>query len=161
MKYLNNIIEKFNSRKVILTGCNDQEIQEVITSAGGFLPACYIEFLETMGKDVEENYNKPDYYEYGNFKGENIFYSTVIILNEDKNALLQEDNRGDLNHSSNDFIFFDSQGYLYAFFKLNEGDNPPVYGYQEGYKGMDFPKIADSLSEFYENYLEGKIEFPK
>lgn len=49
MKYLNKIINKFNSRKIVLKGCNEEEIQKIITLTGGFLPACYIEFFGING----------------------------------------------------------------------------------------------------------------
>lgn len=58
-----------------------------------------------MGKSVEESYNKPDYYDYGNFSGESVFYPTVIALNEDKNGLFLEEGIDDLSLSENDFVF--------------------------------------------------------
>ena len=60
--------------------------------------------------------------------------------------------------TDDDFVFFMHQGYEFCFFKLSEGDNPPVYFYSEEAcpfhprksAHSNFIKITDSLSEFFE-----------
>jgi hypothetical protein len=86
--------------------------------------------------------------------GNTVFYEDLFDNKEGLQELLDEDN-AKLKIPTDSFVFYCSQGILYAFFKLNEGDNPPVYGYSEGFEGNDFPKVANTLSEFYERYLEG------
>ena len=157
MKYLEQIINRFKNRNVKLMGCIKNEIniiEENITREK--LPDCYIEFLEIMGKDIIEDPNSSNYFEYGNFKGSYVFYKDLEDNNNENGlkGLLLED-ESELQVPQNAFIFYGHQGYIYAFFKLDEGNNPPVYAYIEGYNGNEFPKISDSLSDFYERYLEG------
>ena len=50
-------------------------------------------------------------------------------------------------------VFWMSQGCMFCFFSLTEGDDPPVYFYNES--GEDrFIKVADSIVEFLVNRLE-------
>jgi hypothetical protein len=45
---------------------------------------------------------------------------------------------------------------MFCFFKLNEGENPPIYYYNEA--GEDnFVKIANSFTEFLTNKMEKNI----
>ncbi|WP_452219431.1 SMI1/KNR4 family protein [Lacinutrix salivirga] len=150
MKYLNKVKQKLDEWQTIYKGCAKGEIIEIIEIAGGSLPECYLEFLSTMGKDMD----RKEIGMRGFLVGNAVFYEDLFDNKEGMQELLDEDGRTDLILTDNDFVFYDSQGIIQAFFKLDEGDNPPVYGYEEGYKGGDFPKIADSLSSFYERYLE-------
>ena len=62
--------------------------------------------------------------------------------------------------TDDDFVFWMSQGCMFCFFKLSEGDNPPVYFYNES--GEDrFIKIADTLVGFLINRLEMNKELFK
>lgn len=155
MKYLSEIIEKMKNAGVELIGCDEKEIEEVNIIANNKLPNCYIEFLEIMGNETKADETQENWhYNYPGFQGNTVFYPSIKWLNEALEEQLKED--GDiLKLPDNAFVFYDSQGILNAFFKLDEGDNPPVYGYEEGFEGKSFPKIADSLSSFYTRYLEG------
>ena len=156
MKYLNSIEKKLNDWGVIYKGCPNNQIIAIEKKINKKLPACYVEFLERMGYDMD----RKDMSSKGGFVGESIFYTDVF--NEDytnKDGLieqLKDDDRTDLLEQINEnvFVFFSSQGYIYAFFKLDEGDNPPIYGYIEGYEKESFPKLTNSLLEFFEKYLE-------
>ena len=154
MKYLNKRKENLDSRKVKLFPCSEEEINKVKAIMNGNVPQCYKEFLLLMGKGMDEDETKVDYFEYGSFVGNAVFYEDLFDNKEGLQELLDED-ESSLKIPENSFVFYCSQGILYAFFKLNEGDNPPVYAYSEGFEGNVFPKIADTLSEFYERYLEG------
>jgi SMI1-KNR4 cell-wall len=125
------------------------------------LPECYIEFLKTMGKDIIQDENRLDYFEYGSFVGESVYYYKGIQQNHSEDGLrgLLQDDESNLSMPERAFVFYGHQGYLYCFFKTDEGDNPPVYGYAEGFEGSDFPKISNTLSQFYEDYLDGKNIF--
>ncbi len=53
------------------------------------------------------------------------------------------------------FVFFMHQGYQFMFFRLSEGDDPPVYYYGEG-EGQDtFRVLQPSYSAFLETEIEG------
>lgn len=165
MKYLTKTVNKLNSNKVIIKGCSLNEVKALETKINKKLPLCYREFLETMGKITDAINVKSGLYDYTGFEGESIFYDNVYGGHTNKDGLieqLEEDGKTDLLSQINEnvFVFFSSQGYIYAFFKLDEGDNPPVYGYHEGQDRNYFPKLTDTLLEFFEKYLEyGKSPF--
>ena len=150
MKYLNKLNETLQKLEVIVKGCSKEEILKIEKVAGNKLPNCYIEFLEIGGKDMDRKESGMRGFLVGNA----VFYEDLFDNKEGLQELLDED-ESSLKIPENSFVFYCSQGILYAFFKLNVGDNPAVYGYSEGFEGNDFPKIADTLSEFYERYLEG------
>ncbi len=152
--YLNKIIDKFQQRQVRLMGCKSEEIDSIKQLAKKTLPVCYLEFLRTMGKGMSEDIEKSNYYEYGSFVGTAVFFEDLFDNKEGAIELLNEDG-SNLILTEDDFVFYDSQGILFAFFKLSEGDNPPVYFYREGSGQTSFIKTADTLSSFYERYLEG------
>ncbi|WP_026703837.1 SMI1/KNR4 family protein [Flavobacterium soli] len=160
MKYLNKIVNRLNSNKVTLENCNLNEIKSLEAKINKGLPICYKEFLESMGKDTDATNVKSGLYDYTGFEGESIFYDNVYGDYTNKDGLieqLEEDGKDDLLlqiKNDNVFVFSSHQGYIYAFFKLDEGDNPPVYGYHEGQEKDNFPKLTDTLLEFFEKYLE-------
>lgn len=66
---------------------------------------------------------------------------------------LLEENESKHILTDNDFVFWMGQGYMFAFFKLKEGNNPPIYFYSE-VKEDQYVKIANSLTDFYMSYLK-------
>lgn len=155
MKYINKIENKLKEWGVIYKGCSINQINSIEKTINKKLPDCYKEFLERMGYDMD----RKDDNSRGGFVGESIFYDNVYGDYTNKDALieqLEEDEKKDLLKQINEniFVFSNHQGYIFAFFKLDEGDNPPVYGYHESQKRNIFPKLTDSLLEFFEKYLE-------
>ena len=106
-----------------------------------YLPSTYIEFLKAMGNGTPNGF----------LRGHSCFFDELDDLKEGAEELLEEDN-SDLKHTNSDFIFWMSQGYMYAFFNLEEGDNPPIYFYHEMSKQKEFIKIANSLTEFLSRF---------
>jgi hypothetical protein len=156
MVYLNSLIEKLRQLEVIMEGCSDTEVDEIEKVAKKSLPLCYVEFLKTMGKDMD----RKEYSTRGYLVGNAVFYEDLFDNKEGAIELLQEDGAA-LALTDDDFVFYDSQGILFAFFKLSEGDNPPVYFCKEGGGQTSFIKTADTLSAFYERYLEGNANLFK
>lgn len=102
---------------------------------GKKLPEAYIEFYKYMGNGVPF------------FRGHSCFRNEIFTLQQGAEELLIENNfPGKL--SENDFVFWMCQGYMFCFFRLDEGDDPPIYFYCEGKGLTDFCKIADSFSSF-------------
>jgi len=153
MNYLKNLKTKLDILDVYYVGCTQTEIetveQELINPFK--FPNCYIAFLLLCGKNMDRKPGNSRGYLVGN----DVFIDDLKLNNNEEGliGLLQED-ESLLTLPEKAFVFYGHQGYIYAFFKLNEGDNPPVYGYEEGYEGASFPKIADSLSSFYERYID-------
>ena len=158
MKYLKKLKNELDKLNIYYVGATDSEIETmsnklVVTNK---LPSCYYEFLLNFGKDMD----RKEGFDRGFLVGNDVFIDDLEANNgEDGLKGLLEDDDSSLQLPENAFVFYGHQGYVYTFFKLDEGDNPPVYGYIEGYEGEQFPKLSDSLSQFYEDYLEGKDVF--
>jgi len=56
--------------------------------------------------------------------------------------------------TENDFVFMFVDGWIVYFFRLDEGDNPPVYMYREG---ESIVKIREHLSEFVRMDVYGDL----
>jgi hypothetical protein len=112
----------------------DIEVLKKITN-GKQLPDAYIEFYKYMGNGVSF------------FRGHSCFKNEIFILRAGAEELLKENNFP-TELSENDFVFWMSQGYMFCFFRLDEGNDPPIYYYCEGKGLTNFYKIADSLSSF-------------
>lgn len=104
------------------------------------LPQAYIEFMSLMG-----NTN-------GFMSGDSCFMNEIKDLKQGAYDLLEENESKNILPDES-FVFWMSQGCMFCFFNLNEGDNPPVYFYNES--GEDkFLKIAHSFTEFLFNKFE-------
>ena len=106
----------------------------------GELPLAYVEFLNLMGAGTNSVY----------FQGESCFTDELFHLNEwGRELLLENDSIHTLEDS--DFVFFMSQGCMFCYFNLAEGNDPPVYFYTEN-RPNSVKKIADKFSDFLWNF---------
>lgn len=121
--------------------CTEEEIANLEHLFSNYkLPRAYTEFLISAGKFESR------------LVGETCFYDDLFLLKTGAIKIL-EDDKSALALNQEDFVFFSSQGCLFAFFKLNEGDNPPVYSYIEGSAQSEFFKEANSFSDFLLKYF--------
>lgn len=106
------------------------------------LPAQYIEFMRYAGN--------------GQFwKGSMYKFSEVNKLKEYAEELLS-DNDFPITLKESDFVFWMHGGYMFYYFNLDEGDNPPVYYYSECEDLTDFVKCSDSFTDFIiDPYITG------
>lgn len=129
-----------DSKGCKLKGCSSSEIIRIEKFFNVQLPLYYRQFLSSMGKGA------------GRFmQGSSVFYNEIFDLREGGTRLLSDDNFKLL--PENTFVFWMHQGYQFAFFYLNQGDNPPVYYYHEGEHYEDFEKKEDSFMDFLEKQL--------
>ncbi len=145
MEFINELVEKLKERDISMKKATENQIKDLLSiTESGILPKAYIEFMSTMGNGTEGKY----------MRGESCFMDEIHILKQGAIELLEE-NESKLVLTENDFVFWMSQGCIFCMFKLNEGDNPPVYFYNES--GDDrFLKISNTLTEFLISYLELK-----
>ena len=143
MKYINELIVKLNKKNICMKQCIECEIEKLISlTKEKNLPQAYIEFMRAMGNGTESEF----------MGGDSCFMNEIYDLKKGAIKLLEE-NKSKNSLMDEDFVFWMSQGCMFCFFKLNEGDNPPVYFYNED--GEDrFMKVADSLTEFFINRLD-------
>lgn len=124
-----------------LRGCSLSQIEKIERHHGARLPLTYVEFLYAMGVRA------------GRFmEGSSMFYNEIFDLREGAIEVLAENNFKPL--PDNAFVFYMHQGYQFAFFKMDEGDNPPVYYYSEGRPQDDFERTDDSFTAFLESAVK-------
>lgn len=117
--------------------CSWHEIAELERQLGFNLPSMYRSLLLKMGHGA------------GNFwAGEDCFYKHLPLIQIWAKELLTEDSFP-LSLPNDAFVFFMHQGYQFNFFKLSEGDNPPVYSYLEGQSEREFIKTYDKFTDFF------------
>ena len=143
MKFINELIERLEQKNICMKRSTDQQMEELYSIVKGKnLPKAYIEFMSIMGNGTEGRY----------MGGDSCFMNEIFDLKQGAIELLEENESLHLL-ADDDFVFWMSQGCMFCFFNLAEGDNPPVYFYNES--GDDrFIKIADSVVEFLVNRLE-------
>lgn len=133
---IQDFIEVLKAKGVEMKPITSDDVEDLkkITN-GKQLPRAYIEFYKHMGNGVSF------------FRGHSCFKKEILYLKEWAEELLEENNfPGEL--SENDFVFWMSQGNMFCLFRLDEGDDPPIYYYCEGKGQTNFLKIAESLSTF-------------
>lgn len=133
---------QLRKKNISIKPCSKKQMEYLVSMVGERkLPQAYIEFMSVMGNGTN-----------GYMAGDSCFMNEIDDLEQGAYDLLEE-NESKNKLSDESFVFWMSQGCMFCFFKLNEGDNPPVYFYNES--GEDrFLKIAHSLTEFLFNRLE-------
>lgn len=116
----------------------------------GKLPATYMQFLRTMGLRAG------DY-----MRGSSAFYNEIEELEYGAKELL-EDNNSKLELPANAFVFWMHQGYQFAFFSLDDGDDPKVYYYNEVNTEDVFVLTHQKLSDFYfDRIIDSGLKIPQ
>ena len=143
MDFLTDLLEKIEQKGIHMNGCTDSQIAELKSIAKTkTLPKAYLEFLSAMGNGTLGGY----------MRGDSCFMDEIYDLKQGATELLNE-NESENKLTDDDFVFWMSQSCMFCFFRLSDGDNPPIYFYNES--GEDrFVKIANSLVEFLTNRLE-------
>lgn len=143
MKFITELVMKLEKNNVLMNPCTKKQIEQLNSIVKGKeLPQAYIEFISAMGNGTEGKF----------MGGDSCFMDELDDLRQGAVELLVE-NESENMLTDDDFVFWMSQGCMFCFFRLNDGDNPPVYFYNED--GRDeFIKIANSLTEFLINRLE-------
>lgn len=143
MKFINELMEKLEQKNICMERSTEEQMEELCSIVKGKnLPKAYIEFMSVMGNGTEGRY----------MGGDSCFMDEIYDLKQGAVELLEENESINML-TDDDFVFWMSQGCMFCFFKLTEGDNPPVYFYNES--GEDkFIKVAESIVEFLINRLE-------
>lgn len=151
--YLDRVKQKLEQANFVRPDQLKPASPEQIETLEQPLPGAYKEFLLWMGSGA------------GPFlRGEDCFFPLLPHLQEDAALLLAEE---EFPQSLPDdaFVFLMHQGYQFAFFRLTEGEDPPVYHYREGMEEETFPRVADSFSQYLasiiDDYLRLYADFPE
>lgn len=105
-----------------LEGASAEEIQELERYAGGQLPSVYKQFLKQLGRSAGELFRGSEY---------SVSQRFHLHLKEHAEALLSR-SKASFSLPKATFIFLMSQGYQFAFFPIDQGDDPSIYYYLEG-----------------------------
>ena len=152
-KYLKRIVtalKKFPpgkfEKEVIPCTLEEVEALESILPHPYHLPEAYKEFLLCGGKKMGILFRLSDLsYEIAKIFLENKYRSIMCMLEaDDKNARLPSDI----------FVISEHGGYNFTYFLLTEGENPPIYWWEEGKGGLEFSqKQHNSFSEYLEEII--------
>jgi hypothetical protein len=119
-----------------LRGLAPEDVAELERRLARPLPTCYRQLLLVMGRDAGEF-----------FIGSDIFGKTIDGLLDLQRAALdlitENGNRVRLPDAA--FVFLMHQGYTFAYFRLDDGDDPPVFVYLEP---DEHTRAADHFSAF-------------
>ena len=134
------LLDKGICSKVDIAGCMPWEVAKLENSLEVQLPKQYKEFLLSVGHGAGKF-----------FQGTDIFLSQIKDIKAAAVELLEE-NEEPFKLTDRVFVFMMHQGYVFCYFVLREGDDPPVYQYVEG-EGI--PKLTwKSFSEFLEDSIK-------
>jgi hypothetical protein len=124
-----------------LKGCSRQEVADLADSVGGRLPKAYEDFLLSMGHGA------------GKFlAGTDTFWPVLPLLRDAANRLLEESSAEPLTPSA--FVLYMHQGYEFGYFLLDDGDDPAVYQYAEGWPAPQqvWGSFTDYMAEMLEHF---------
>ncbi|HTE13352.1 MAG TPA: SMI1/KNR4 family protein [Chitinophagaceae bacterium] len=137
---ITSIATFLKSNGVMLKPVGVAEISSIKKYFNVSLPETYLQFLRLMGKGA------------GIFMaGSSVFYDELYELKEYAEELIIRNGLEPL--PDNAFVFYMHQGYQGAYFKLNEGEDPPVYYYSEPKEATRFELATKSLTEFFIDQL--------
>ncbi|GGM29598.1 MULTISPECIES: SMI1/KNR4 family protein [Micromonospora] len=123
---------------VALDGClglSDDDIQRVAEDQSvGRLPGRYVEFLQVMGRKAGRL-----------LAGTDAFYLDILGLKQEASDVLAENSVGDLIQDGS-VVFAMHQGCQVYWLPGSALDDPPVFMYQEGDRGVS--KVWGSFTEF-------------
>lgn len=143
IKSFADIVEYLISIGSVLTPCTVEEVVAVESFYKVSLPGVYKEFLLSMGKDATSY-----------MEGTNVYYNCVFEQRKIAEVIIEESQLTKL--ALEDFVFWSHQGYIFAYFKVDAGDNPPVFIVYDWGKVVFF----ENLFEFFkaELHLDGFIK---
>ncbi|WP_366293487.1 SMI1/KNR4 family protein [Paenibacillus sp. AN1007] len=126
-----------------MSACNEDDITKLKNlSPTQKLPLTYVEFMSKAGNGIHF------------LKGTHYTMKVISELKEWAVELLDENNFS-RKLTNNQFVFMMHQGYMFWYFNLDEGDNPPVYHYDECIDNLtEFRKVSDTLSEFLMSWYD-------
>ena len=100
------------------------------------LPKAYIELLELIGAGTSAPF----------WTGCEFFIRDIPLLKKYAQETLS-DNLSTVELKNDDFVFWMSQGTIFCFFNIKEGDNPPIYFFTEA-NPNEFQSVANKLTVF-------------
>jgi hypothetical protein len=148
-------LDEYKTYFRVKTFCTEKEVDKLEAKLGTKFPACYRELYLRLGSYDAFKIGPENSFTFPDYKGMNAAAKRIAA-----NWKLE------LDVDDNLFVFccFEEND-LFWFFKLDEGDNPPIYMYEGGEE--QYIKVADNLPElikrmdWYRGYLLLKRDHPR
>nr|OEJ76198.1 hypothetical protein BH720_05915 [Desertifilum tharense IPPAS B-1220] len=129
--------------------CTEEEIFSLETDLNINLPKAYKEFLLWGGHEAG-----------GLLEGSDCFFKHILNIQKWAIDLLNENDFPE-SLPKDAFVFYMHQGYEFMFFKISEGDDPPIYIYNELNNQSLFSKAYLKYSDFLLIFLEEQANYLK
>ncbi|MDJ0574109.1 MAG: SMI1/KNR4 family protein [Xenococcaceae cyanobacterium MO_234.B1] len=146
---VNTLDEFIENTNLQVIPCSQLEIDELesLLPYKYKLPKAYKEFLLYGGKKIENLFRGVDFsYAMAKTLIENGYRDIYKMLKPwDPNVELPKDL----------FVINEHLGSNLTYFRLTEGDNPPVYFWEEGEGGL---KVAEKETDTFSGFLKKRIE---
>jgi hypothetical protein len=127
---------------------NPDQIKDIEEKLNVRLPEIYKQFLRLMGKGA------------GSYmKGSSAFYNEILFLKKWAIELVSENKIDSLPGDA--FVFWMHQGYQIAYFRLSEGNDPPVYFFSESTNNRGFRLAEETLTSFLLSQLKFFYKYPE
>ena len=84
-------------------------------------------------------------------QGSSVFFDEIFSLKQWAEDLIRDNDIKSLPEYA--FVFWMHQGYQLAYFKIDEGDDPPVYFFSEGNVSSAFELKEKTLTDFFMSQL--------
>jgi len=131
----------------VKTSCTEEEVNRIEQEAGVKFPRSYRELYLILGH----------FYGFGVIDENSFDFPDYMGMRKKAEAIISS-SKADFQLNDDMFVFgCVVENGVFFFFKLVEGDNPPVYEYQEG--DETYTMVTESFSSFvqrlawYEGYL--------
>lgn len=145
--YFEELAYEFEIRHYKMFPPSNAELNKIFNQYDN-LPKAYIELLELIGAGTSAPF----------WSGCEFFIRDIPLLKKYAQETLSE-NSSTVELKNDDFVFWMSQGTIFCFFNLNEGDDPPVYFFTEA-NPNEFQCVANTLTDFiWNNCFEPQIAF--
>lgn len=122
--------------------CNEADIQLLEDELNLKLPKAYQEFLLWMGMKANNILQGSEwlFHDLPKIRG----WAIQLLEGNGLKSWLPDDA----------LVFFMHQGYQFAFMRTSEGDDPPVYYFNEMYPSTDFTKMYNKYSDFLTEQID-------
>ena len=126
--------------------CSPDQVQALEKQLAITFPAPYRDFLLWMGQSRAGMLLASDW------------LPDDLPLLKDKAKKLLADNKFPQPLPDDAFVFWMSQGYVFTFLRLSQGDNSPVYRYHGTLETTTFTPINQSFAEWLQAQIQEHVD---
>lgn len=140
ISYFHDLKEEVDSKHVFLPNeiipCSERDVQVIERELNLAIPQAYKEFLLWMGKKAGDI-----------LLGSDWLFDDLPKIQKWAIELMQANGVSNML-PSDAFVIYMHQGYQFSFVRISEGDDPPVYYYDEMRPYSDFPMLYARFSDY-------------